>query len=171
MKLITCHEYTEFVVYQTKKMANYKSYEAWKEELAIWTTFTDLDKKQGPAMFLSLKGKPRASVLELDVGVISRDKGMEEILEQLDKLYLKDRHQTAYLAYEAFEKFKHPVAMSMTDFINEFERMYHKLKQHKMELPDGVLAYRLLTSSHSSEQHEPQLARATLTELTYDNTV
>ena len=56
----------------------------------------------------------------------------------------------------------------MTDFINEFERMYHKLKQHKMELPDGVLAYRLLKSVHLSEQHE-QLARATLTELTYDN--
>ena len=178
MKLITCHKYTEFVVYQTKKMSNYKappvfkkdmSYEAWKKELAIWTTFTDLDKKkQGPAIFLSLNGKPRASVLELDVGVVSGDKGVEAILEQLDKLYLKDRHQTAYLAYEAFEKFQRPVAMSMTDFINEFERMYHKLKQHKMELPDGVLAYRLLKSAHLSEQHE-QLARATLTELTYDN--
>ena len=58
--------------------------------------------------------------------------------------------------------------MSITDFINEFERMYHKLKQHKLELPDGVLAYRLLKSAHLSEQHE-QLARATLTELTYDN--
>ena len=46
--------------------------------------------------------------------------------------------------------------------------MYHKLKQHKMELPDGVLSYRLLKSAHLSEQHE-QLARATLTELTYDN--
>ena len=145
------------------------SYEAWKKELAIWTTFTDLDKKkQGPAIFLSLNGKPRASVLELDVGIISGDKGVEAILERLGKLYLKDRHQTAYLAYEAFEKFQRPVAMSMTNFINEFERMYHKLKQHKMELPDGVLAYRLLKSAHLSEQHE-QLARATLTELTYEN--
>ena len=44
-----------FVVYQTKKMANYKapsvfkedmSYEAWEKELAIWATFTDLDKKK-----------------------------------------------------------------------------------------------------------------------------
>ena len=110
----------------------------------------------------------RASVLELDVGVISGDKGVEAILEQLDKLYLKDMHQTAYLAYEAFEKCQHPVAMSMTDFINKFERMYHELKQHKMELPDGVLAYGLLKSAYLAEQHE-QLARATLTELTCDN--
>ena len=131
-------------------MANYKapplfkedmSYEAWKKELAIWTIFTDLDKKkQGPATFLSLNGKPCASVLELDVGVISGDKGVEAVIEQFDK----DRHQTAHLAYEAFD-----------------ERMYHKLKQHKMELPDGVLAYRLLKSAHLSEQHE-QLARANI---------
>ena len=75
-------------------MANYKaqpvfkedmSYEAWKKKLAIWTTFTDFDKKkQGPERFLPLNGKPRASVLELDVGVISGDKGVEAILEQLD---------------------------------------------------------------------------------------
>ena len=58
--------------------------------------------------------------------------------------------------------------MSMTDFVNGFERMHHKLKQHKMELPDGVLAYRLLKSAHLSEKHE-QLARPTLTELTCDN--
>ena len=48
-------------------MANYKappvfkedtSHEAWEKELAIRTTFTDLDKKkQGPAIFLSLNGK------------------------------------------------------------------------------------------------------------------
>ena len=45
MKLVTCREYTEFAVYQTKKIANYKvppvfkehmSYEAWKKELAIF---------------------------------------------------------------------------------------------------------------------------------------
>ena len=37
-----------------------------------------------------------------------------------------------------------------------------------MELPYGVLAYRLLKSAHLSKQHE-QLARATLIELAYDN--
>ena len=82
-------------------MANYKtppvfkediSYEAWKKEFAIWNTFTDLyKKKQEPTIFLSLNGKPSASVLELDVGVTSGGKGVEAILEQLHKLYLKDR--------------------------------------------------------------------------------
>ena len=37
-----------------------------------------------------------------------------------------------------------------------------------MEIPDGVLAYRLLKSAYLPEQHE-QLARATLTESTYGN--
>ena len=37
-----------------------------------------------------------------------------------------------------------------------------------MELPDGVLAYRLLKSANISKEKQ-QLARATLTELTFTN--
>lgn len=52
--------------------------------------------------------------------------------------------KTAYLAYEKFEKFKRPETMSITDYIVEFERLYYKIKTHKMVLPDDVLAYRVL---------------------------
>ena len=45
--------------------------------------------------------------------------------------------------------------------------MYQKAKSFKLELPDGVLAYRLLKSANLSPEHE-QLARATLTSLTLD---
>ena len=75
-----------------------------------------------------------------------------KVWRQLDKLYQKDRHQTAYVAYEAFQKCQRPAAM--TDFTNGFEKMHHKLKQHKMELPDGVLTCRLLKSAHLSEQQK-----------------
>ena len=37
-----------------------------------------------------------------------------------------------------------------------------------MELPTGVLAYRLLKSANVSDERQ-QLARATLSELTYEN--
>ena len=50
-------------------------YISWKEELAIWEAFTDLDKKkQGPALFLSLPNpsSARDAVLELGATVINR---------------------------------------------------------------------------------------------------
>ena len=55
----------------------------------------------------------------------------------------------------------------MTDYLNEFERRYNKIKSLNMELPTGVLAYRLLKSANISADRQ-QLARATLSDLTYD---
>ena len=58
--------------------------------------------------------------------------------------------------------------MTVSDYIIEFEHLYIKAKQHKMELPDGVLAYRVLNSANISSHHK-QLVRATLPELNYQS--
>ena len=61
--------------------------------------FTSTDKKkQAPAIFLSLIGQARKAIVGLD---ISCDQGVENLIEELDKLYLKD---SQYSAYEAYEK-------------------------------------------------------------------
>ncbi|XP_057310220.1 ubiquitin carboxyl-terminal hydrolase 20-like [Hydractinia symbiolongicarpus] len=71
---------------------------------------------------------------------LSAATGVKAITDRLDKIYLKDENQTAYLAYETFEKYKRPSEMSMNDYLIEFERLYHKIQVHRMEVPDGVLA-------------------------------
>ena len=43
--------------------------------------------------------------------------GEKIITEKLDKIYLKDEVQTAYLAYERYEKFKRPDTMSIYDYV------------------------------------------------------
>ena len=73
----------------------------------------------------------------------------------------------AFLTYDKFESFKKPVNMKIIHFINEFERLYNKIKKYEMELPTGALAYRLLKSVVIS-QDKHQLATATLPSLTYD---
>ena len=57
--------------------------------------------------------------------------------------------------------------INLIDFINEFERLYNNIKKYEMELPTGVLAYRLLKSAEISEDKQ-QLARATITSFSYD---
>eukprot|EP00112_Aurelia_sp_Birch-Aquarium-sp1_P008508 Seg1939.7 transcript_id=Seg1939.7/GoldUCD/mRNA.D3Y31 product="hypothetical protein" protein_id=Seg1939.7/GoldUCD/D3Y31 len=143
----------------------------YKEELKIWQALTDLPgKKQGPSLYLSLTGKAREAALELDTDVISKDDRLENILERLDKLYMQDINQSAYLAYQEFENFKRPLEMRMREYLNNFEKLYTKIKAHSMELPDGVLAYRVLNSANLSEE-EMKLCRATLTSLKYDKMV
>ena len=103
-------------------------------------------------------------MLELDIDVISADDGVENIIGRLDKLYLKDKTQSAYECYENFEKFRRPKNMSMVDYINEFERLKCKTKQHGLEMSSGILAYRLLKSAKFPETHE-QLGKATIDEF------
>ena len=56
--------------------------------------------------------------------------------------------------------------MTIKNSIIEFERLYHKIKNYDMGLPDGVLAYKFLNNANISEHHK-QLVRATLSELKY----
>lgn len=144
------------------------TYSTWKRELAIWQAFTSIEnKKQAPAIFLTLTGQAREAALEIDIKKLNADDGVKNLIEALDKLYLQDEACSAYEAYEIFEKFVRPAEMSIADYIIQFERFHIKAKSHSMEIHDGVLAYRLLNGANLDESHK-QLIRATLSEMKYD---
>ncbi|XP_066911985.1 uncharacterized protein [Clytia hemisphaerica] len=144
-------------------------YENWKKEITIWQLFTSLEKKkQGLAILLSLEGKAREAALELEVDELNKDDGVSKVLAQLDKLYLKDKLQLSFQAYDSFRKFKRPNDMPIADFVVEFERLYNKAKAYEMILPDGILAYEFLNNANISDSHE-KLIRATMTELSYNS--
>ena len=149
-------------------LKEHANYELWKKEIKLWKTFTDLDaKKQGPAICLSLTGKAREAALELSVENLNSDTGVVQLLAKLDELYLKDKDQLAYAAYDSFENFKRAPDMSIKDYLITFERLHHKILQYNIKLPEPVLAYRVLKTANISPEKE-QLARATITELKYE---
>ena len=145
-----------------------EEFEDWLHETEIWQCLTDLEKnKQGPAIYLSLDEKIRKTCSDIKVKDLNSDDGVNILINKLKSLFAKDSNQAAYLAYDKFETFKRPVDMNIVDFINEFERLYNNIKKYDMELPTGVLAYRLLKSADISEDKQ-QLARATLPEFSYE---
>ena len=97
---------------------------------------------------MSLSGQPREAILELDIEKLNSENSVENILANLDILYLKDVLCSAYDAYEKFEKFNWPSHMPIGDYIIEFEKLYTKIKNFDMALPDGVLAYRFLNNAN-----------------------
>ena len=144
-------------------------YSEWKHEIKVWQAFTNIEKsKMGPALFLSLSGSARDAAREVSIEVLNSGTGLDELIKKLDELYLKDENNAAFEAYDVFERYERPSGMSVVEYINTFERLYQKAKHYKLELPDGVLAYRLLRSANLSDAHQ-QLARATLPSLTYAN--
>ena len=52
---------------------------------------------------------------------------MKKILEELDKLYLKDESSLVYEGYEIFKKLVKP-QMSKKDYVIKFEQLYQKVK-------------------------------------------
>ena len=123
-------------------------------------------EKQAAAIFMTLQGKSRQAVLEMDVQHLNHANGVKRLIEKLDGLWKEDENQAAFAAYEEFENFKRPIEMNVTDFINTFDRLNNRLNSYNMYLPEGVLAYRLLKSANLSLEQE-QLAKATISSVTY----
>ena len=95
--------------------------------------------KQGSALYLSLEGKPRQTVLaEVGPSLINCEQGVANIFKALDRYYKKDESKTAYFAFDDFIKYRRASDMSLNDFLIEFNLKYHRLENFNMKLPDGV---------------------------------
>ena len=117
-----------------------RSWIDYEKEIKIWQVLTELPaKKQGLSLYLSLSGKAKKAALKIDLEKLKKDTGIQTILERLDKLYLEDINQSACIAYQTFESFKHPPSMPMKEYFIQFEKLYTKI----MTLPDGILSYRI----------------------------
>ena len=118
--------------------------DVWLREIELWKCVTELDDtQQGLAIYLSLPCNIRQACVDISVSSLNSKTGLKILLDKIKSLYAKDIHSLAYMAYDKFESFHRPVEMNIVDYLNEFERLYNQIKQYDMELPTGVLAYRV----------------------------
>ena len=59
-----------------------------------------------------------------------------------------------FQALEAFEVYKRPSKLSISDYINEFEQCLNKVKTYSEDVSDSVLAYRILKHVNLKENKE-----------------
>ena len=102
----------------------------------------------------------------MNIEALTDKTGVKILIEELDKMYLKDECSQAYEAYETFEKFVRPSGMSISDYVIKFEQLYFKANSFNMEILDGVLAYRLLHSANLTNEQK-QLVKATVSKMDY----
>ena len=109
-----------------EKIYTWKEY---KKEVDVWATLTNLRKpKQGPALWMALKGKAKEAVQEMTLDEIKSDNGFEQMIEKLDAVFKTDDNQAAYMAYRDFKTFVRPADMTIQDFIIKFESLNNKIK-------------------------------------------
>ena len=145
------------------------SWKEYKKEIFIWQALTTLEvKKQGPALYLSLKGRAKEVAKGLSQESIIAEDGIDKILNELDKVFKKDENQEAYIAYKNFEEYKRCANVPVKDFVIRFEALHSKIKGLGMILPEAVQAYRLLHSANLHEE-ETKLCLATIVTLDYSS--
>ena len=125
------------------KLTDKTNYADWKYDITVWQLFTDLQAvKQGPALYLSLEGKALECARGIEIANIGSENGFKTILDELDKLFLKDEDTRAFLEFEQFHGYKRSNSSGVTDFIAHFEYLYNKLaKNGDWKVPDGVKAF------------------------------
>ena len=133
---------------QLPKFGGGKTYERWKQEIEGWKLVTKVEKKsQAITVALSFdeESEIRDKVFsELDINELHVENGLEKLIENLDKWYLKDTLSSAYASWGNFYKFKRSENCSMESYILEFLKRYKAVKKHKIEIPKCVLAFILL---------------------------
>ena len=144
-------------------------FEHWLHEIEMWQLVTDLAKaKQGPVLYLSLPPKVRQTCATLTKEELNVDEGMDNLISKLRELYAVSKDQAMFTPYEQFETYQRDPNMNITEYINQFEQLNHKLKSYKIDLPSPVLAYQLLKNANLPKSKR-DLARATITELKYED--
>ncbi|KAG1704025.1 Retrovirus-related Pol polyprotein [Nymphon striatum] len=130
-----------------------KPYSRWIDEIKAWKALTDLDKKKmGVAIALSLPEEGLSSIRDkvfsdLSLDELNSDDGVDKLIEFMDKIFKKDELSEAYESYTEFDRFRRSKVGSMEDYVMEFEKLYNKTKKFNMELPQAVLAFKLLEYS------------------------
>ena len=76
---------------------------------------------------------------------LSDESGIDELIKILDKHLGKDELSDAFDKYIDFEKYSR-TSETVTEFIAEFDNKYQKLVKQKIELPEEILAFKLLIS-------------------------
>ena len=94
--------------------------------------------------------------------------GVDCIVAALDELFLKDSSQSGFAAFDDFIKYCRPASLNISDYLIEFNLKYNKIMAYDMKLPEGVLAYALLTCANLPADQE-RICRATVSRLTYQD--
>ena len=120
-----------------------QDFDNWMHELDLWQDVTEQKKeKQASIVYLSLPVKARQGCSAITKAELQSADGMKILTDKLRELYAVDKDQAMFNAYEKFEEFRRSPGMSMSDYINEFEHLYTKLKSYNVDMQQKYLHIR-----------------------------
>ena len=127
---------------------NGEGYEEWKKLTNMWIKFTKFKKvEQGSVLAVkALKGEARSVALSIS-DELDNENGVKKLLEELDKLYLKDKDTMGYDCWKKLSTYSRSTETPILSYCAEFRRLRIEAKQYSIEISDTTFSYMLLDKS------------------------
>ena len=144
-------------------------FDIYRRDVNLWIAGTTCPvKSQAARLAYVLTGAAREHALGLDITKLQTNDatGVKYLLDDLEKVFGRDKTSSLFTAIEKFEKFFRPPEQPIPEFISEFSTRLNELKQRceadsKDQLYGSqILAYRLLEQANLSPEQK-RLLRAT----------
>ena len=147
------------------------NYKLWRKDALIWKKLTDVaaDKK-GLALQYACRSNERIhrAVTDLPDIEVECAAGFENVLACLDRLFKTDQKDEEVKCYHDFETIQRKDDQTIADFINEFDSLLNKTKDHGNVFSDTLLATKLIIAANLSKS-EQLTVKATTIHFDYSN--
>ena len=123
-----------------------QSYTKWKNNVEIWSNSLNLNiEKQAVILASSLNGLAKEAAMEIDFDKLSCCKGMDTLINKLDSIFYIGNFYNLYKYFKKIESFDYKNNNCSNFLIGNFEIEYSKEKTLQLQIPDKVLAFKLLS--------------------------
>ena len=145
-----------------------REYEEWKKMVKLWSKFTKFGKKERASVVTvnALQGEARSVALALEEEVLDADDGLDKLISELDKLYLKDKDMLGYESWKKISKYKRPANSSILSYCAEYRRIRSEAKKYDIVISDTTFSFMLLDNSGFSEEQKMLILSIALSKST-----
>ena len=145
------------------------SYVLWRKDALIWQKLTGVAKaKQGLALQYACRGNARIheAVTNIDDARVECDDGFKNVLAVLDALFKLDEKDEEMKAYQEFETARREDGQTIADFINQFDELYKKTKDHGNVMTENLLALKLMRAANLTNTQQ-LIIKASTVDINY----
>ena len=127
------------------------------EELKVWKFVTGIEKKkQGPLVWLSLPIEDLSKIkqaINYIIGMedLSKDDGMDKVIEIMEKTFLGDKEIEAFKKWRQFVRLERNKGENVKVYVNRFNIAYSAVVKEGIMIPASTRALILVQNAGISE--------------------
>ena len=137
---------------------NKEQVQVYINELKMWQFVSGVEKKkQGPLVWMSLPVNDSSNIKQaideiIGMDGLSKDDGIDKVVELLEKTYLQEKEMEYYLKWKQFDTVCRNEGEDVRFYISHFNMAYSALTKMEILIPASTRVFILVQKAHISEE-------------------